>query len=251
MYTKKAAAAILILATIVSCGKKEKEKQAQYKPKQSPALIITAGTMMRIDPVVFSSRVAQLNKGDTVIILDRSSEKSWIGKQNDYWYKVKTSKGLQGWVFGKNMEIISDANKGKLDSIVAKFWEKESEAIKKDLSGKWWSVNRFGDFTSHGLEIYKNGEYKSFLKSPDQKPLEGKYNLDFVNNEIVFLNGTTFGSNLNFSKMGQTYVLEKTVKENEIKFKKIVNDIEARKLEEKLEEEKAGKKGEPKDKKQQ
>ena len=133
--------------------------------------IITKGyTAMRIDPMIFAGIISDLNKGVSVSVLQRSAEKSWVGKNNDYWYKVRTKEGLNGWVFGQNIAIHSGKGVKSMDSAVSDFMQVETARVKQYLSGKWWSTNEFGDFTDHCLELYESGTYKSYLKGNESKP---------------------------------------------------------------------------------
>jgi len=44
--------------------------------------------------------LANLNRGEAVQVLARSNEKMRVGRMYQYWYQVKTAKGLTGWVYG-------------------------------------------------------------------------------------------------------------------------------------------------------
>jgi hypothetical protein len=143
-----------------------------------------------------------------------------VGKAKDYWYKIKLDNGISGWVFGSDMNILKDSNKDHISSYLSEFWEKETTELSAALHGKWWSVNKFNDFTSHCLEIYKDGKYKSYHKGGSKK-IEGEYNFDFNNNQIIFLKGTSFEGDLNYFQRGDEYTLIRESETNEIKFKKI------------------------------
>ncbi len=212
---------LTILILTLSCGGGSDENQISEKPGVNPvALIITPNTAMRIDPLIFSSRISLLKKGEVVEILDRSTEEKNIGKSRHYWYKVKLSNGVTGWIYGVNITILKNTDSKNVESYLSQFWEKETEELSTALNGKWWSVNRFNDFTNHCLEIYKNGKYKSYLKGSTKK-IEGEYNFDFNKNQIIFLGETSFGSNLTFVRRGDVYTLGNETEKDEIKFKKI------------------------------
>jgi hypothetical protein len=184
--------------------------------------IITKGyTAMRIDPMIFAGIIADLNKGVSVSVLQRSAEKSWVGKSNDYWFKVRTKEGLSGWVFGQNISIHSGKGGKSMDSAVSDFMQVETARVKQYLSGKWWSTNEFGDFTDHCLELYESGTYKSYLKGNENSPIIGTYTLDFNKSEIVFSKGTTFKSNLDLARRGNDYTLKKDRKDFQLHFTKI------------------------------
>jgi hypothetical protein len=99
----------------------------------------------------------------------------------------------------------------------------------KMLAGRWWSVDKRGDFTNHALEIFPDGKYKSYLKGG--QPITGEYNLNFKENEIVFTNGTTFKTNLNIVQRGTMLYLEKETDKESIKFQKTSGKLDEDKTE--------------------
>ncbi len=105
---------------------------------------------------------------------------------------MKLKQGVTGWLYGKNIRIVTASSREKLDEMVSEFREQESGEIEKEISGKWWSINRFGDFSTHCLELYPDGKYKSYAKGQEDKPLEGTWSLDVVRNEISFKGETSF-----------------------------------------------------------
>ena len=194
--------------------------------KNPLAVIITPNTALRVDPLIFTSRIAQLKKGEVGEVIDKSSEMKTVGKAKDYWYKIKLANGITGWVFGSNMNILKDSDKDHVASYLSAFWEKETSDLSQAMHGKWWSINKFNDFTNHCLEIYKDGKYKSYLKSGSKK-IEGEYSFDFNNSQIIFLAGTSFEGDLNYFQRGDEYTLIRESETNEIKFKKININPEA------------------------
>ncbi len=213
---------VLIISFILSGCAKEKpgDKPKTAKAEKNIGIILTPNTSLRIDPLIFSSRITQMKKGQAVEIQDRSMNKKRIGRSRNYWYKIKLENGISGWTYGQHIKIIKNSNREDVDKYLSKFWEKETEELGKDLHGKWWSVNRFGDFTYHCLEIYKDGKYKSYYKK-SKKKIEGEYNFNFNEDKIVFLKGTSFGEDLNYIKRGKIYSLQKNTEKKEIRFKKI------------------------------
>lgn len=224
MKTKcRSAVLILIIAAVLTgCGKMKPETPIiPGSTEGNPlAVIITPNTALRVDPLIFTSRVAQLKKGEVGEVLERSSEKKPVAGTLDYWYRIKLSNGISGWIYGSNISILKDSNRNNVESFLSQFWEKETKELSEALHGKWWSVNRFNDFTNHCLEIYKDGKYKSYLKGSPTK-IEGDYNFDFNKNQIIFLNGTTFEGDLGYTRRGDAYTLSRENEKDEIKFKKI------------------------------
>jgi len=230
-----ALSAIILITIICGCSKTKQETPViPENTEGNPlAVIITPNTALRIDPLIFTSRVAQLKKGEVGEVLEKSSDKKPVGGAVDYWYKIRLSNGISGWVFGSNINILKDSNRNNVESYLSQFWEKETKELSEALHGRWWSVNRFNDFTSHVLEIYKDGKYKSYIKGSEKK-IEGDYNFDFNKNQIIFLNGTTFEGDLNYFRRGDEYTLNREDEKDEIKFKKInVNPESETEVEEK------------------
>lgn len=207
---------------LLNCSKDGEPESPSQVPEQKKdmGVILTQDTALRIDPLVFSARIAQLNKGTVVEILDRSSEERVIAGHKDYWYKIKLESRITGWTFGKHIKVLDASGRESLESYLGKFWEKETEELSNDLHGKWWSINRYGDFTNHALEIFKDGRYRSYYKGGG-KVIEGVYNFDFNKNMVVFLSGTTFENDLNYIRKGNSHTLQKTDGKEEIRFKKI------------------------------
>lgn len=220
--------ASLSLLLAVMCGKNEDPVPGNGAtgPEKLVAVIITANSALRVDPLVSTSRIAQMKKGEVTEVLERSAVPQTIAGQNDYWYKVRLTNGITGWVFGKNISILNDSSSDNVESYLSSFWEKENEELSGALHGKWWSVNRFGDFTNHCLEIYKDGRYASYIKGA-QKKIEGNYNFDFNKSQIIFLAGTSFEGELNYVRRGDIFSLYRDTENDEIRFKKINNNPES------------------------
>lgn len=213
---------IIIVTLATACSKFKPETPVIPENTQGNplAVIITPNTSLRVDPLIFTSRIAQLKKGEVGEILEKSSEKKPVAGTIDFWYKIRLNNGITGWVYGSNINILKDSNRNNVESYLSQFWEKETKELSEALNGRWWSVNRFNDFTNHVLEIYKDGKYKSYIKGSTKK-IEGDYNFDFNKNQIIFLNGTTFEGDLNYIRRGDEYTLSREDEKDEIKFKKI------------------------------
>lgn len=214
--------AFIFITVITGCNKINPEKNVIPENSEGNplAVIITPNTSLRIDPLIFTSRIAQLKKGEVGEVLEKSSEKKPVAGTVDFWYKIRLSNGISGWVYGSNLNILKNSNRNNVQSYLSQFWEKETAELSEALHGRWWSVNRFNDFTSHVIEIYKDGKYKSYIKGSAKK-YEGDYNFDFNNTKIIFLNGTTFEGDLKYIRRGKEYTLSRDDEKDEIKFKKI------------------------------
>ncbi len=214
----------ILLSFIIITGCSKHKPETPSIPENAGgnpiAVIITPNTALRVDPLIFTSRVLQMKKGEVGEIIEKSTEKKPVAGKMDYWYKIRLSNGISGWVYGSNISILNDSNRNNVESYLSQFWEKETKELSEALHGKWWSVNRFNDFTNHCIEIYKDGKYKSYLKGSTKK-IEGEYNFDFNKNKIIFLNGTSFEGELEYIRRGDIYTLFRETDKDEIKFKKI------------------------------
>jgi len=211
---------VLVSVAILITGTGCSDKKDAITP-DTYGIILKGYSAMRIDPMIFAGIITELSKGTTVRFLERSSEKTWVGKTHDYWFKVRTKDGISGWVFGQNISIHSSKNDKSMDSVVSDFMQIENARVKQYLMGKWWSTNEFGDFTEHCLELYESGTYKSYLKGNENNPIIGTYKLDFNKNEIIFSRGTSFKSNLDLARRGSDYTLKKDRKDFQLHFTKI------------------------------
>ena len=118
-----------------------------------------------------------------------------------------------------------------MDSFISDFWDEESKRLKRELAGKWWSIDKLGDFTDHCLEINDDGTYKSYIKGG--RSIVGEFNFNINEKEIIFLNGTSFKKNLTFIRRGVTYYLEvkseeksDKLEQEKIKFRKLSDEVQ-------------------------
>ncbi len=208
--------ALLITALVFSCAGKD-----DSIPQGSYAIIIQGYTPLRIDPMVFSGIVKKMDTGDTVRVLEKSAEESWVGRTSGYWYRVRTREGITGWVFAADISIHTSSDSGAMEKIITGFMEAERAKIKQYLAGKWWSTNQFGDFTDHCLELYESQKYRSYRKGEEGRQIIGSFSIDFNKNEISFSDGTSFQSNLDLEKRGADYIIKRELKDFELRFTKI------------------------------
>ncbi len=218
---------LLLLAAFIVLGGpgcKNSSGDGLLSGKKELAVILNEDSVMRIDPMLYSGRVTLLKKAEVVEVVGKSKEKGIVGNAQDYWYQVKNREGLSGWVFASNLKLFSNTSKRSVDNYISSFWEKETERLKKVIEGKWWSVDEAGDFTDHGIELSADGKYRSYLKGG--REIKGEYNINYNDNEVVFLQGTTFNNNLNIVRRGTFLYLERKDEKNPIKFSKTSDTID-------------------------
>jgi hypothetical protein len=213
----------LVFAAASACSQDSPGETASSDDHGAMYGIVTNdNSAVRIDPLIYASRVTLLRKGEKVRITDQSKEKSWVGKSSDYWYKIGQEGGITGWIFGGNIKRFKGDRRSTIESYVSNLREEEEKEIRKELTGKWWSVNSRGDFSNHAIELYEDGKYKSYQKGGSE--IEGEYTINFTKNEIVFLKNTSFGLNLKYIHMGTLYYLETVENDKVVRFKKISNE---------------------------
>lgn len=198
-----AAAVSLILSF---CGREQKSDLTETEEALG-GIVTEQNTAVRISPMVFSGCIDRLEKGTPVEVIEKSSEKSQIARTSDFWYHTKLDSGITGWIYGGNLKLAKVKNRKQLDLLVDEFRLQEIEGLSQLLSGRWWSVNSFEDFTIYALELYEDTRYKSYVKGNEDNPVEGEYRFDMSRGELVFPQGTAFKKNLKFVKRGQDYTL--------------------------------------------
>ena len=70
--------------------------QAETKSR----ITVASGVRLRSSPATSADEVARLQIGAVVRELERSAGKEKIGNSEDYWYRVVTGDGKEGWLFG-------------------------------------------------------------------------------------------------------------------------------------------------------
>lgn len=225
-YTRQPAVTLVALLAVVCvfitcCGGGDGKDGAV----RGYGVVINDNAAIRVDPLIYSSRISLLKKGDKLEIIDQSKGKSTIGKNRDYWYKVRQRRGLSGWIYGGNLKLFSVGTGYTMDSYVSSLKEKGADELRKNLAGKWWSVDSRGDFTSHCIEIFEDGKYKSYYKGGNE--IEGEYDFNFRDDEIIFQNKTSFGrTSISYIARGNIYYLELRGEGLQMRFKKISEDME-------------------------
>lgn len=78
-----------------------RKNHEQFFRTLAAAKIDSLAVRKRQDPA--SQRVYKLRKFETVKIIGRSEEKAAVGSYEDYWYKVLTKEGAEGWCYGESL----------------------------------------------------------------------------------------------------------------------------------------------------
>ncbi len=212
---------VLLLFIFAACKGNGNEDREFRKKSKEIGIVLVDKTAMRVDPLLNSSVVLYMNKGEQVIITDKSTLKTWVGNNEHYWYKVKFANGFSGWIYGMNLKIFPENDSAAVKKFLSKFWERELLKLTEKLSGKWISIKTENGYPEQYLEINVDQKYISYPAEPGDAPkLEGKYSINYDESEITFLDNTNFGAKLNFTLKDNTYFLVREGSGKDIKFKK-------------------------------
>ncbi len=221
--------------TACESGIGQSEDAIQQTDANESGYIINDNSAVRFEPHLFSARVDNLNKGDKVTIVGRSSEKSRIAKMENYWLHIITPSGICAWTFGGNVKLISDSDDETQKELDRLANERKDAKLAKDFKGVWWSVNSKGDvISSHKLTMYEDHTYKS--ERGGQK-FEGKWSIDFDLDYIMFSEGTTGGDKFSIIERGTDYFFERNEGQTSFRMRKIKDDTDLDEEKKKKEEE--------------
>lgn len=216
---KKVLVFLTILVFITACSAEEKSKKSINKNSQIGVVIERASTI-RLDPYLYSAKIAELSKGEKVEILGVSKEKASIARMKDFWYHVKSENGLTGWIFGSNIKIFEAGNSSLAEAAEEEIKESELDEITKKMIGKWWSVNTKEEFTSIWISLFKDGKYETQSKT-QTKLYKGMYTLNLAKGTISLDNDSPLGKELKFSQRGLNYFIEYADENKNVRFKQI------------------------------
>jgi Bacterial SH3 domain len=87
---------LALLMIVFAAAHESAARTAQVKSR----ITIASGVRVRSTPSTSGEEVARLQIGTVVNELEQSSAKEKVGSSEDYWYRVATGDGKEGWVFG-------------------------------------------------------------------------------------------------------------------------------------------------------
>ncbi len=216
---------IFVLIFFANCKDSNNELKTNIVKKNSNGIVLVQNSSLRLDPFIFSTRLDQIDRGELVKIIKKSGKKGYIAGSKDWWYQIKLKNGISGWMYGKNLKIFSAKNNKEIEKQIKGFWKDEETKISSKLIGRWWSINRFGDYTSHGLDLLEDNKYKSYRKGKEDKAKEGDFSIDLADDKITFKGETTFAKEMKILKRGRSYYLVYKSGSKEKKFKRILEDF--------------------------
>ncbi len=204
---------LLYIPLTAAC--KDDAKQSGKEQNIKIGIVITDKTILRTDPMLYSSVIGFINKGEIALILNKSVEKMKVGKTEDFWYYVRFSGASTGWIYGSNLKIFPADSKREIEKHLRDIWNNELEKFRKRIAGTWESAAAEGS-PGQSLEISDDGKYKSFRTG--SKSIEGEYSLNFKEREIIFKNGTNFGNKIIFFTSSGGNYLKRSSNDPGIKF---------------------------------
>jgi hypothetical protein len=210
---------LLSLSLITSCKDNAKQSGKDYN---KIGIVIVDKTILRIDPMIYSSVIAYINKGEIALILNKSKEKMKLGNDENYWYYIRFSGGSTGWIFGNNLKIFSADKIREIEIYLSDLWSIELEKLRRRITGTWESVQTEGS-SGQTLEITNDGQYKSYRA--ESNIIEGEYSINFKEREIIFKNGTYFGNKITFFMSSSGSFLKKSINDSGIKFIKSLSKV--------------------------
>jgi hypothetical protein len=83
--------------------------------ESDPVLGIVSGkvTNVRSSPSLKGKRLIKCTLGEPVLTFGKSKTKMRIGGDRFYWIKIKTQDHVEGWIYGKYVQVLDDAVKGR------------------------------------------------------------------------------------------------------------------------------------------
>jgi hypothetical protein len=112
--TKKArgrASSILMIAILLMAVASSAALEAA-QPKSR--ITVASDARLRAAPAVTANEVARLQLGTVIEELEQSASKEKVGGVEDYWYRVSTPDGRQGWIFGSFSEPFDQAKRAEI-----------------------------------------------------------------------------------------------------------------------------------------
>lgn len=103
-----------IVLGVVLCGSAQSDfasiAQSATQSAVSSRITTASGVRLRAEPGPTATEIARLPVGMVMQQLERSATREKVGENQDYWYRVSTSDGRSGWIFGALSLAIDPAN---------------------------------------------------------------------------------------------------------------------------------------------
>jgi hypothetical protein len=127
------------------------------------------GLPLREEPSQEARRVYKLREGQVVKVLVRGEQKVLIASYEDYWYRVLTDDGYQGWCFGYFLPVFQSAGDPLGEAAALKARDPLLEAL---LSTRW-RPEYFQEMVDKGrIDLERFSPEIGFFLYPDRKQAE-------------------------------------------------------------------------------
>ncbi len=126
---------------------KLREEAEAYAPYSSAfAYAQRDGLPLRENPEQEARRVYKLREGQVVKVLSRGEQKVQIGSYEDYWYRVLTDDGYEGWCFGYFLPVFQSSG----DPLTEAAALKARDPLLEALQATAWRPEFFQEMVDNG-----------------------------------------------------------------------------------------------------
>lgn len=173
---------LLILVAVNFCGEKSNQGQEPDSGPQATlpetAKVLSNSLKVRMGPNTMSSEIGRLSANTEVRLVSRSVDKVKIGQTEAYWYQIKTSDGLKGWVYGAYLSINPEAEKNQAATQAR--LEKQLQSM---MLGRWYAIKKSGSLKTLYMTFFKDEKFEmGFRKRIRSK---GTYTLSYEGQRVI------------------------------------------------------------------
>lgn len=169
---------LLVLAAALFAGACRKDPAREAAAAAASSTIVTAADLkMRIAPNTTAVEIARLMRGEQVKIVQRSAEPVQVGKYNAHWYKVASSSGLTGWVYGAHLAIESDEGDARVAA------EQIESKLRSAMLGRWEAARITGVLTTNFVTLMPDAQIE--FGSGRKATQYGKYTIAMADGSAI------------------------------------------------------------------
>ena len=149
----------------------------QYPTSQEASRIFLSegdGVNLRNSPGLTGDQIGKTVKEEILIQLEKSMDTMQIGDSRDYWYRVATLRGINGWIFGKFLKTPDPASI-RIET-AAETWSIEeyfNSWSDSNTPENWIHLNSSG---KSGINFRKEGEKKILILNAGEGSASGLFN---------------------------------------------------------------------------
>lgn len=183
------ALSLSILLGATACG-----DSAPTESNAGSAEVTNHKASLRLDPTTVASEIAFLDRGLEVAVIGRTAEKVRISGLNEYWYRIRTPAGIEGWIYGASLSIGSGGDRARKP-------EQDRKEVVLSLVGKWWETRPDGSTGYRRFYVWADGMYK-YAYGTEGPMKEGKWTLDLEKNELKLDPPAGMGDTVRLKRLG-------------------------------------------------